>query len=73
MKTIPVAIVSALLFGGCVGPRPVVLDPSIPHQVAAPTTVMVWGTTPEGRKVQVKAHLMPGDWIASDAIVNPRE
>lgn len=71
MKTAPALIAFALLLSGCVKPRPVVLDPSIPHQVAESTTVTVWGATPEGRLVKVRAELHAGDWIASDAIVSP--
>ena len=71
MKTMLAPIAFVLLLCGCVGARPVIPDPSIPHQVAESTAVWIWAKSESGRFVKVRAELHAGDWIASDQVVSP--
>jgi len=62
----------ATLLPGCFAPR-VIPDQSIPHQLAAPATLTVWLTMPDGRKVDQAMAFPAGCWIAFPAIVSPQQ
>lgn len=69
MRIVLTLLVSAPLWAGCGRPPTVILDPTIPHQVAEPVTVEVWARRPDGRMQRVRAHVDAGWWVASPQAV----
>lgn len=68
-----VLIVFAMLSQACSLPQQAVLpDHRIPHQVARETTVQVWVRRADGQLVAERVRLMPGWWVASPQVVEPR-
>lgn len=59
---------SATLSTACVK-RNVIPDPTVPHQVARETEVVVWTRAPDGKMVPTKVRLLKGWWIAGPPVV----
>lgn len=69
---------------GCVPRRAVIPDPTVPHQVAEETEVVIWTEIPASPspanptaavsrtvKVKTKIRLLEGWWIAGPPVVEP--
>jgi hypothetical protein len=61
-------IVFVLLCSGCMS-RAAIPDHSVPHRVAAETTVEVWVQRSDGRWLKTEVRLLEGWWIASPQVV----
>ena len=66
-----VLVASAMLSSGCGGNRLAIPDPTIPHQVAAETSVTVWVRLSSGAMTKVQVRLLEGWWVASPQVVDP--
>jgi hypothetical protein len=64
-------LVSLLLLTlGCAA-KPVIPDPSVPHQVAKEVEVEVWVRGADGTKSKQKVRLLKGWWIAGPPVTSP--
>jgi len=63
-KTLLFVVASVLPLSAC-GGRTVIVDQTIPHELAEPVRVTVWARNPEGRRVKVRIALQAGDYVAS--------
>lgn len=63
-----VLCVFALPSIGCVK-RSVIPDPTVPHQVAKESEVVIWARAPDGKMVRMKVRLLEGWWIAGPPVV----
>lgn len=68
MRTLLAVAVSAWLSIGCAGPK-VIPDPTIPHRVAKPGHLVVWGRLPSGQFAEVEVEIPAGWWVAGPLVV----
>lgn len=69
MRTAFTLVASTMLFCGCVRTQQVIPDPTVPHQVAEETEVVIWARRPDGRMAPQKVRLLKGWWVAGPPVV----
>lgn len=57
---------------GCRTTRPVILDPTLPHDIAERCECQVWVKSPEGGWVKQKAELRAGDVCQDGGVLRER-
>ena len=72
MRTVVALSASVMLCVGCVPPRLVIPEPSIPHQLAKPAKVKILVGTPDGKYETQTAEIPAGWWVVSDEVANGR-
>lgn len=65
-------MLSLTVTAACASTRPVILDPSLPHEIARECVCRVYLQSPEGGWVEQDARLMPHDVCQDGAVVRER-
>lgn len=65
---IGIVLVALLMLLGCTR-QPILLDQTVPHRIAEPTTVYVWARGPDGKMMKAPAQVADGWWLASPLLV----
>jgi hypothetical protein len=60
-----------MLSTGCGASRLAIPDPTVPHQVAKETEVVIWVRLADGQMTRVPVRLLEGWWIAGPPVVDP--